>query len=291
VVALTQILIFYRVLRPSFNRAGIENKLNDEQFFMLLIATVLVTAGGYVMNDLLDAETDEINRPGTNPMQQIGRDLGRWTYLALVLIGFTISFFLALWLDELHFLWLYPLAVALLALYSRHIKPIPFAGNLLVGLYCAAVPAIIGLAERSALTQLIQKVPEQGQRSYHILLVFALFAFLATLIRELVKDMQDINGDQAVGRRTLPIVWGMAASRWLALGFSALTLIALLTPIVLGWPSFQSTPAAGLVSVLALGLVFIAYRILQGRTPEHYGSVSTLLKVFLLAGLGLLILL
>ncbi|MEL6357709.1 MAG: UbiA family prenyltransferase, partial [Bacteroidota bacterium] len=118
-------------LRPSFNRAGIENKLNDEQFFMLLIATVLVTAGGYVMNDLLDAETDEINRPGTNPMQQIGRDLGRWTYLALVLIGFTISFFLALWLDELHFLWLYPLAVALLALYSRHIKPIPFAGNLL----------------------------------------------------------------------------------------------------------------------------------------------------------------
>ncbi|MEL6357708.1 MAG: UbiA family prenyltransferase [Bacteroidota bacterium] len=147
------------------------------------------------------------------------------------------------------------------------------------------------MAERSALTQLIQKVPEQGQRSYRILLVFALFAFLATLIRELVKDMQDINGDQAVGRRTLPIVWGMAASRWLALGFSALTLIALLTPIVLGWPSFQSTPAAGLVSVLALGLVFITYRILQGHTPEHYGSVSTLLKIFLLAGLGLLILL
>jgi len=195
-----------------------------------------------------------------------------------------------LWLDELHLLWLYPVAVTLLALYSPYIKPRPFVGNLLVGVYCAAVPAIIGLAERSSITKLLQQSPELGQRSYRILLVFALFAFLATLIRELVKDIQDMDGDQIIGRRTLPIVWGLSTSRWAAVGFSALTLVALLVPIVLGWPSFQSTPALGFIGALMLGLFFITYRIVRGKEPKDFGSISTFLKLFLLVGLGLLVL-
>lgn len=291
IVALTQWLVYDGFIQPSLKAAAIAGKLSSVYFWGLCAATVLVTAGGYIVNDLLDVESDAINRPGRNKVYALGVSLCLWWYLVSVLLGFACSLLLAFQLQELLLLGLYPLAVVALALYTRHIKPIPLAGNALVAIYCAGVPLLLVLAERRALLQLWEEAPQRAVWLVGTILVYALFAALATVLRELVKDMQDVAGDRHIGRRTLPVWLGMEPSRWLALFLVFLCLAALVLPIWWSWPAFLALRVLFFIAGLALALVYIAWGIVRAQQPHDYGRLSGQLKLFLLAGLGLLLLL
>ncbi len=291
IVALTQWLIYGRFILPSLEATSIVGKLSDFPFYLLCGATVLVTAGGYIVNDLLDVESDAINRPGKNKVHALGVALCLWWYLISVLLGFAFSLLLAFQLKELLLLGLYPLAVGVLALYTRYIKPTPLAGNALVAIYCAGVPFLLIVAERRALLQLWEEAPQSGIYLVGIVFVYALFAALATVLRELVKDMQDVVGDRHIGRRTLPVWLGMERSRGLALFLVFLCLTALILPIWWDWPAFQTLRVLFFIAGLGLALVYIAWGIVRARQQHDYGRLSSQLKLFLLAGLGLLMLL
>lgn len=289
VVALTQVLIYYRVVLSAYADVGVEPVMNTTLFILLVAVTMVVTAGGYVINDILDARSDMINRPGKNKVYQIGLDNVRWLYIGLIILGFGISFFLALELGERKLIWLYPLMVSLLALYSTYIKPIPFAGNLLVSIYCAGVPALIALAERSQLNQLHLHDVDVANTTWQIIGVYCLFAFVATLLRELVKDIEDIHGDRVIGRRTIPVLWGVSISRSLSIALSMLILAAVSIPVVMGWPAFSHPLILMFMAVLSLSTLYFVYRLVRSEEPRDFGQISTQLKLFLLAGLGLLI--
>lgn len=288
VVGLTQWLVYFRVLEPALNAEGIAGVLTPWKFVEIMLVTLMITASGYLVNDLHDEDIDAINRPGTNPIKELGRDAVMWAYGVMLLGGFLVSLLLAFRLGERDLLWIFPLAIGLLAVYSTNMKRIPFLGNFLVAAYCAGVPGILLLAERTAVTELFSLNPSLGMSVIQVCLLFMAFAFLATILRELVKDLEDLEGDAASGRRTIPVLLGVTNSRWLALVFGLLVVAAILTPVLMGWQALLSLRLLGLGGVLILALVYILYLFYRAREHREYHHVSTLLKVFLLGGLGLL---
>ncbi|MEL7162726.1 MAG: UbiA family prenyltransferase, partial [Bacteroidota bacterium] len=263
--------------------------LSTWKFCELCLVTLLITASGYLINDLQDVKTDNINRPGTNPVAKLGRDTVIWFYAVTLLGGFLVSQLLAYRLDEKHLLWIFPVAIGILSVYSTGMKRIPVLGNLLVALYCAGVPGILVLAERRAIGELLAVNPSLGVSTLRICTLFMAFAFVATLLRELVKDLEDLRGDKAVGRRTIPVMWGVSTSRKLGIVLGLMVIFAILSPIFLGWPAFLEPPMMACIGLLLLGLIYILYQLNRAQAVPDYHRLSTQLKLFLLGGLGLLV--
>lgn len=288
VVALTQWLVYYRVLQPAFTAEGIAAVLTPWKFMEIVLVTLMITASGYLVNDLQDEDIDAINRPDTNPVEVIGRDGVMWAYGMILLGGFLVSQLLAYRLGERHLLWIFPVAIGTLSVYSSNMKKVPFLGNLLVAAFCAGVPGILVLAERTAMSKLFAVNPEMGLSALRICFIFMAFAFIVTMLRELVKDLEDLKGDRTAGRRTIPIILGVERSRWLGVAFGLTAVLAILFPFLLGWTAFMTTPMIALSAVLILILLYILLRLTRAEQPREYRQLSTYLKVFLLGGLALL---
>lgn len=288
VVAATQLLVYYRILQPAFEQEEIRSALTSWKLVELMLVTLAITASGYLINDVQDVETDHINRPGTNPIARLGKETVMWFYAVCLLVGFMVSQLLAYRLGERNLLWIFPLAAGMLSIYSVWMKRIPVLGNALVAVYCAGVPGIVLLAERSAVAKLIAANAELGSNALRVCLLFMVFAFVATLLRELVKDLEDLRGDQEVGRRTIPVMWGVSLSRKLAILLGVMVSVAILSPIFLGWPAFLAPPMLACIGLLLLALVYILIQLARAKEQPDYHRLSTLLKVFLLGGLGLL---
>ena len=288
VVVLTQLLVHYRIIRPALDSAGIMGVLTPWKFVELALVTLCITLSGYLVNDLVDGRTDAVNRPGDNPVERIGRVTVSWLYCITILGGYLLSLLLAFRLGERRLLWIFPLAVGLLTLYSTALKRLPAVGNLLVALYCAGVPGVLVLAERAGLRQLLAVDPALATNALRVCALFMVFAFTATLLRELVKDLEDMHGDAVVGRRTLPVVLGPVTSQRLAYLLGLMVIGAILAPVMLRWPGFLEWPMVLCIGILLLLLLSILYRLSRARRPPEYRSVSQLLKLFLLGGLGLL---
>ncbi len=288
VVAATQLLVFYRILLPAFQQEGITNVLTSWKLTEIIVVTLLITASGYLINDLQDETTDDINRPGANPVARLGKQAVMWFYASCILVAFMVSQLLAYRLDERELLWIFPVAVGMLSIYSIGMKRIPVLGNLLVAAYCAGVPGILLLAERNAVRQLVASNPELGMNALRVSVLFMVFAFVATLLRELVKDLEDIRGDREVGRRTIPVMWGTSLSQKLGILLGLMVIGAILCPIFLGWPAFLAPPMLGCIVALIIGLLYILFQLTRAKDPKDYHRLSTQLKFFLLGGLGLL---
>ncbi|MEM6395192.1 MAG: UbiA family prenyltransferase [Bacteroidota bacterium] len=288
VVVVTQLLVYYRLFLPAYRSVDLQPVLDPFRFFQLVVITIAISASGFIINDLRDAKVDEINRPGTNPVLVLGRAFVQWLYALTILGGFLLSLIVAFRLDELSFLWLYPASVGVLALYSWALKGRPLIGNLTISAYCAAVPGIIGLAERTGLARISIRNPELALTVWRTLFIFMLFAFLATFLRELIKDIEDAEGDRRLNLRTFPVRFGTAASRRLAYLIVALTATALCLPIFLNWPSYQSVFIWTYIGILLFALLAIGFFIAHADDKKDWHRLSTALKLYLLLGLGLL---
>lgn len=291
VIALTQYLIYYRIVVPALQEGGIGRALTDWRFLELMLATCVVTAAGYLINDLFDLRIDRINKPERRPLFGVRPALVTWMYICLILGGFILSLLIALRLNELKWLWLYPAAVIGLGLYSPYFKRMPLLGNLLVALYCAAVPGLLWMAERHGLQELAAVQPGLYVRYVRIMVLFMAFAFGSTLLRELIKDLQDMEGDRACGRRTLPVVAGRKATRWLGVAVGLLLGAAMLLPLLASWPGFvDDGMLRGALLLLTLWLLVTLFQLFRLSTPRELGMLSLQLKYFMLGGICLLLL-
>ncbi len=289
VVALTQLLVYYRIILPALGTEGLAGVLRPWKFFELCLVTLAITASGYVINDLRDVRIDAINHPGRNVVLQFGRQNVQWLFGAMVFVGYLFALLLALRLNERQLLFLFPLAIGTLALYSVTLKKLPFVGNLLVALYCAGVPGILVLAERKALSRLYDLNPGLAADTVRVCVLFMVFAFVATLLRELVKDLEDLRGDRQEGRRTLPVLLGVATTRRLAIVLGVMVSLSILSPVFLGWPAFLQPPMLICIALLLLAVLVITGQLIYARRQPDYHRLSTQIKLLLIGGLGLLI--
>ena len=164
--------------------------LNDVNLFFLSLSTVLIAAGGYIINDYYDVKIDYINKPDRVVIgKSITRRYAILFHIALSVAGIVIGFYLSWKIGGVNVL-----SVFLLWLYSNTLKRLPFVGNLTVAFLTGLAVIIVDLFYG---------------KDNSLVLIYALFAFFMTLVREVIKDMEDLKGDNSFGCKTLPIVWGI----------------------------------------------------------------------------------
>lgn len=286
VVALTQWLVAQRILGEAYRQQGIQPALQPEELWLLIFATASLVATGYVINDLLDYRIDMINRPERVIVgKRISTGTVGWIAACFVFVGFGLSLLLAFQKEELELLWLYPVFGILLAWYPRHLKTKPFLGNLFIAICCAGAAGLIWLAERNAYLQL---TAETSRKVSYILTLFMGYAFLATWIREIIKDFEDQEGDIQLGRITLPIYLGKKRARQLVVGLTILLAITLSSGAIPGrnFPAQASVITASVLLILVL--IYLTVRFLRATQAAHYHQLSQFWKFFLLGGLLLL---
>lgn len=292
IVALTQFLLQYLILVPAFRAAGVEPALDVLHFSMLVLSTLIIAAGGYIINDIVDYDIDVINKPERVIInRQLSMRQAYGLYYGLSLLGFFISLYLAFYVQNLPLVLIYPAAVLLLWSYSTYFKQRVLIGNVIVSIFCAFVAGIVWFAERHTFAELQQQdVP----LAWHVQLVLSFylsFAFLSTMFREIIKDMEDVKGDDTLHCRTLPIVFGIRRAKWVAAFFGFVLLLGLFYLSALLWTYSQLFQLAFMTLGIIAPLVTALYLLKTATTSSEFKWLSTLSKFIMLTGLILLFLL
>lgn len=292
-IGLTLFLVRYFILRKILVSNDFELAINQYLFGLIVLSTVIIAAAGYIINDYFDVKTDLINHPDTVVVDKILKR--RWAiilHITLSFVGVLIGVYCALKIGYLRLALFHVFAVILLWFYSTHFKRQLIIGNIVVSVLSAAVVFMPLIFEMG----LMQKLnPNFVLNNYLFFLsalkasfIFALFAFFTTLTREIIKDIEDIEGDKATGCKTMPINLGIPISKTVAL-FLILFIIVFLLFII--YNSIKSTlillTAQNLYIVLLLlcPLVLLMYKLLKAKQSKDYYYSSLILKFVMLFGL------
>ena len=290
IVLITQCLIYFNLLLPAFKRYHIQPQLDHIQFIIFVLVTLLITACGYIINDLVDQKTDAINKPEKKIIgPRISEQIASWLYITLAILGFFLALYLAFATDNLEWIFLYPLATIFLIVYSTHLKQRPLVGNLIVAFLCSGVTGVIWIAEMESLVTLADKLPVLTNKILTILAWYMVFAFFATLFREIIKDLQDIEGDKAAGCKTIPIVWGIQKAKLLALGTGGLLMILIGLQFFVFNNVFERSILIYSLLTIFIPLTVSFQRIVVASKAKEYWWISQFIKFIIISGVLLLL--
>ncbi|MDC7998190.1 geranylgeranylglycerol-phosphate geranylgeranyltransferase [Gilvibacter sediminis] len=265
---------------PSF---GVSEALSTINFILLILATTLIAAGGYVINDIEDHGIDQINRPDK---ALIGSKISeKWAfnfYIALNVLGVAIGFYVAYAIDKANFAALFVLVSVLLYFYATSLKKVLLAGNFLVALLTAFVVLIVGVFDLAPVAHPANQ--DLQLQVMGLLLHYAVFAFVLNFIREIVKDIIDINGDKNFGVNSLPIAIGRERSTMVVFALGVFTLTAVL---YYGYSNFLYSELMLAYFFIALGapLLLFCIKSWSADSREDYRFLSLLLKITMVLGL------
>ncbi len=256
-------------------------------FALLVFATVCLTAAGYVINDYFDTKTDILNHPSSVIVGKIvPRRTAMIIHLVLDITGVIIGFYLASRIGRPWIGTLFLLVAGLLWFYSTTYKRQLLLGNILVAILTAMVPFMVVLFEVPMLNRVYGQLMSAYQASFGLIIIwvsgFSLFAFLTTMTREIIKDMEDFEGDRAYGRNTLPVVIGIRWSRAVVVILTCLTITAI-SLVYVYYLRDTITLIYG-VALLLLPLLVIIYLMINADGPAHFHRASLLMKGIMLAG-------
>lgn len=295
IVAATMYLMRFFILQPLLQQKGMDILLSEVNFLLLSLATVFITAAGYVINDYFDTRTDLVNRPST---VIVGRTMSRrfaislhWVLNAIgVVFGIIVSFAVGKPLLSLVFV----LIPGILWFYSTTYKRQFLLGNIIVAALTAIVPLMPLLFELPKLYDVYWQTLILNPSIFNNVIYwvggYALFAFWLTLFREIVKDIEDFEGDSEYGRNTLPVVLGLNTSRIVAAAILLVTVLLLsyLFGAYLNFlpnGQFDIFTFIYLVVALVIPMFYMVVRLLTADCKAHYHAVSTLSKWVMLFGI------
>jgi 4-hydroxybenzoate polyprenyltransferase len=289
IIILTQILLRYCIILPYVYPDFAQAISPFPDFLILIFVTVLIAVGGYVINDYFDVKIDRINRPGN---LVVGRLISAHTALKLHIllngVAIILGFYLAWRIKTISFGFIFPFISGLLWIYSAKYKRVLIWGNLIVAGLSAFVILILGLFEffwiRLDAPHFLDALPAIKWVT-RVFIAYAAFAFLVSTVREIVKDMEDSEGDQTVGSQTLPLVTGMVGAKFVVGAILSTTIVLLayaqvilyhLSLYMLFW-YFMCTiqPAA----------VYFLVKLFFAREKQDYHFLSSLCKLIMVAGI------
>lgn len=287
IIAATQSLLRYAVIHPMLGKAGMDSYFSDIQFAILVISTILVAAGGYVINDLFDQETDRMNKQGNVVIGKIISPDSAWRiYFIINAVALAGTLYTSIVIGRLLTgLLLYFSSVSGLYLYSMRMKGSVLAGNLMISGFSALVLLVVWLAEFLALTQYIIVIDNRHITEISLItLAYSVFAFLVSLQREIVKDAQDVEGDKAAGLVTFCIVYGLSGARKLTVLLSAITML-LLTIGQIALYNLGFTILAFWYLLVQGLLIYFVFSVLRTTNPADFKLPSMVAKVIMVAGI------
>lgn len=234
--------------------------LLSKELFLLSLSSVLIAAAGYIINDYYDVKIDYINKPDRVVVGKvIKRRVVMVAHTILNLSGIALGLLISPLIALINFF-----CALLLWLYSNQLKRFPLIGNI-------AVALLTGLS--------IYIIEIFYQTNNIFILIYALFAFGFTLIREIVKDLEDIKGDATFGCRTLPVVIGIRKTKSIMF-FLSILFVACISFLLFETGKQYYWLIIGNVVAVSLLLYFLS----RADTIKHFHQLSTLTKIMMLLG-------
>ena len=288
------------IIRHFIFQAGLPGlfslQLDVFNFSLLVLSVVLIAAGGNIINDIYDQETDEINKPHKKIIgTHISETMGWVFYLLCTVLGIGIGYYLAhYFLKDNSFLLFHLISPALLWVYASNLKKTALIGNIVVALLAAFVPLAVLTFEYGAMLLTYWDVIQMNvlgnpfQYMFDWSFYLALFAFITTLIRELIKDIEDVEGDEQTQMKTLAVKIGREKTTNAAVILSALTAVLLLVS-ALKFSLFEHNRIAILVYqiIVLIGLIVLSItKLRKAENKQQFHSISTLWKIIMLLGFG-----
>ncbi len=238
------------------------HKLFSLDLLLLSSTTVIIAAAGYIINDYYDIKIDYINKPDK---VVVGKVLKRrealFTHWLLNVTGVFIGAWLNPWVGLINLF-----AAFMLWLYSNHLKRLPFVGNFVIA-------ALTGLA--------LIVVAVYYQNNERLITIYAIFAFSISLIREVIKDMEDIKGDAHFGSKTLPIWLGLPKTKIILFGLTGGFIFTLFY-----LASFLNNPILNaFFLLLILPIIYFIYLLYRADKKRDFHNLSNFCKLLMLAGI------
>jgi 4-hydroxybenzoate polyprenyltransferase len=276
---------------------GMKLRLSEFDFFLSVLVVVLLTAAGNIINDYFDVKVDLINKPDR---VVVGKTVKRRVAMVLHQSFNIIGVFISIYLSIKYNLWwpvLIPVVIAtLLWFYSPIFKKQIFSGNLVVALCVSFVPIWTGAYEIPLIIKYYKDIHQNAdllQTNLWIIIgAYALFAFLLSLSREALKDLEDLKGDKIGQYQTMPIVKGEGFTR----NYAALMMLLCLGAVSLAFYRVGLHPGTDINAALALAACVIIPGMLTifislfARKKSHYSIASLLAKITMAGGLVLCVL-
>ncbi|MBC7828114.1 MAG: geranylgeranylglycerol-phosphate geranylgeranyltransferase [Chitinophagaceae bacterium] len=287
-IGLTQVLFYYFILIPIFNDSSMKPFLHERLFFLLVTASVFIAAAGYIINDYFDLNIDRVNKPHKLVVEKVIKR--RWAilwHLSLSAIGVLVSFYIGWKVNNLLIGFANLLCVALLWFYSTTFKRKLLIGNVIISLLSAWVVLVLYFSEWSRIlyTNITRDELYAMTRVFRFAFLYAGFAFIISLIREVIKDIEDMPGDSKYGCRTMPIVYGVHVSKvfvstWFVVLIASLGAIQFYVLQFRWWWS-----ALYCFIMIILPLLYAFKKLYAGKTAEDFHQLSNLIKFVMLTGI------
>ena len=283
-IALTQTLFQYCIYHPLFR--GDIPATDFRQFILLVAASVLIAAAGYIINDYFDVNIDQVNKPGKIVVDKVIHR--RWAIawhmiLSVAGIGLTI---LALPLLQKWYLVLANIAVVfLLWFYSTAYKKYLLIGNIIIALLTAWTILIIYFSKIDITEVLAAADVERQAKFFRLTVLYASFAFIISLIREAIKDMEDLEGDSRYNCFTMPIAWGINATKIYVAVWLIVTILMLLVTQAYILPYGWWIPVLYCVVMIIIPLMNIFIRLFKSSTQHQFHILSNRTKFVMLTGI------
>lgn len=280
-LALMQLIFRYGFLELQ----NIPLALADWQYILLVLATVCIAAGGYIINNIFDVETDNHSKPETVIVGKfISETMAYNLYIGFTVIGVAIGFYLSNVIGKPSFASIFIVIASTLYFYATSLKQSLLIGNIIVALLLSFSVIIIGIFDLFPIANQENR-PIMGLL-FSILIDYAIFAFIINFIREITKDLEDIAGDSSQEMSTLPIVFGTNKTSKIVFGLSFIPVILILNYIN------TNLFSAGLIYGTLYGLVFIlapliyfTTKIWSAKSQKEFHHLSTILKWILFFGI------
>ena len=242
------------------------DKLYDLNLFLLSSSTILIAAAGYIINDYYDVKIDYVNKPDKVVVGKlVNRRIVLFSHAAVNCIGIAIGLYLSIAVGVVNFFSGFALWI-----YSNRLKRMPFVGNLMIA-------ALAGLS--------IFVVAIYYQRNFNLLLNYAVFAFSINLVREVIKDMEDLRGDMRFGSKTLPIIWGLRKTKYFLYA-----LIGLFVYILFYLSHQLENQILNLFFIaLIVPIIYLIYLLYRADSQKRFHRLSSFCKLLMLAGISSMI--
>lgn len=287
IIILTMYFMRLFIVTPLLNVIGLDPQFGHIDFAILVMATVFIAAAGYAINDYFDRKVDMVNHPdsvvvGAKIPRRNAMTLNNTFNILAILAGFHVSHRIG----HFNLGFLFVIISGILWFYSSTYKKWFLVGNLIVALFSAMVPFLVLLYE-IPLLNLLPRLSESDNTIISLIFLYisgySFFAFFTTLAREIIKDIEDIEGDRAYGRKTLPVVTGILASK-IIITFIIAVLIAAVTYI--SWYFFGDLLSMGYSFILiTTPFIIVIFLLFRAKTNRDFRMTGNLMKAIMLAGL------
>lgn len=307
IIALTQYVVRYTIVYPFLTINAIELKMSNLHFFLLSLSTVMIAAAGYIINDYFDTKVDRVNRPDKIIVgKYIKRRWAMGSHIVISGIAMLLAIYVAYVIGNIKLAIIQFLSIGALWYYSVSFKKRVFIGNFVVALLAALVPLVAGFYEIFSQKQFASETVnvmmfylEEGTSFDDVnyllnqildniwmwVIGFSGFAFLSNLAREIIKDMEDYEGDKKYNSNTLAVVHGITTAKRIT------QFIFLVMMILLGILQYQQITFSDTTSfiyfffALQLPLGYFVYKLQSATEKSHFSMLSKYTKFLMLSGI------